>query len=493
MKRVLNAEQMRRADQAAMEMGIPSMVLMERAALAVVDEIIARNLDLSCVCVVCGTGNNGGDGVAAARILCERGLKPSVYLAGSPDKYSDQLRQQIKIAENYPVTFINSFKASEYTVIIDAVFGIGLRRPVTGEYQELIEEINRCRGKVVSVDIPSGINTDTGEIMGTSVRADLTVTFARGKTGLYLYPGASMAGTVAVKEIGIPVDDKNQKDSALFCLEPYDLIALPKRDPSGNKGTFQKVLVIAGSASMCGAAYLTARAALMTGVGMVKIYTSEVNRLPLTMLLPEALISTYQETGWNARELDKELEWADAAVIGPGLGTSDFALQLLTCFLKKNRCPAVMDADALNLLARHLELWDLLQFPCVVTPHVAEMSRLAGVSVEYVKRHLEETARNFSALRQVTCILKDARSITALPDGRCFLNLSGSSGLATAGSGDVLAGMAAGIMARGSSSEIPAAALAAYVHGLCGEAASRKYSENSMTARSILEAIPEYL
>ena len=160
MRRILSAEQMWQADQSAMAMGLPSMVLMERAALAVVEEMTGRGLDLSRVCVVCGTGNNGGDGVAAARILCERGWRSAVCLTGNPEKYSEQLKQQIRIAENYPVTFINSFRPSEYTVIIDAIFGIGLRRPVAGTYREIIDGINSSGGTVVSVDIPSGIHTE---------------------------------------------------------------------------------------------------------------------------------------------------------------------------------------------------------------------------------------------------------------------------------------------------------------------------------------------
>lgn len=493
MRRILSAEQMRQADQSAMAMGLPSMVLMERAALAVVEEMTGRGLDLSRVCVVCGTGNNGGDGVAAARILCERGWRPAVCLTGNPEKYSEQLKQQIRIAENYPVTFINSFRPSEYTVIIDAIFGIGLRRPVAGTYREIIDGINSSGGTVVSVDIPSGIHTDTGEIMGTAVRADLTVTFARGKTGLYLYPGAACAGTVVVRDIGIPVGSGPEGGPGLYCLEPSDLSCLPARDPSGNKGTFRKLLVIAGSDRMCGAAYLAARAALMTGIGMVKIYTPEANRLPLSVLLPEALISTYRESAWNLQEFNRDLEWADSVVIGPGLGTSEFAGRLLAYFLDRNELPCVIDADALNLLASKKELWNALKAPCIITPHVGEMCRLMGTTPEVVKKDLIETARRFATLHQVTCILKDARSVTALPDGRCYLNLSGNSGLATAGSGDVLSGIAAGLAAQYPQLPVPPAVLAAYVHGLCGESASSKYSESSMTARNVLEAIPEYL
>ena len=497
MKRILNAEQMRRADNAAMEMGLPSLVLMERAALAVVDELEKMQVDLNRVCAVCGTGNNGGDGLAVARILCERGLRPDVLLTGNPEKYSEQMRQQVKIAENYPITFVNSLDPGEYTVIIDAIFGIGLHRPVEGETARLIERINeagRAGSTVVSVDIPSGIHTDTGAICGTAVCADATVTFARGKTGLYLYPGAACAGRIIVREIGIPVDDTGDKESfRLYHLEPSDLKCIPPRDESGNKGTFRKILVIAGSESMCGAAYLSARAALMSGAGMVKIYTEESNRTPLSVLLPEALLSAYSAGKPDTDLLQKDLAWADGVVIGPGLGVSDTSRRILSCFLKENRLPCVMDADALNLLAENPKLWESLNAPCILTPHVGEMSRLTGKAAADIKKDPVATAAKFAREKGVVCILKDARSVTALPDGRCWLNLSGNSALSTAGSGDVLSGIAASLWTQHQDLAVPPAAMAAYIHGLCGETASRKYSRSAVTARNVLEVLPEYL
>ena len=344
------------------------------------------------------------------------------------------------------------------------------------------------------MDIPSGIHTDTGEVCGTAVRAGATVTFARGKAGLYLYPGAAHAGTVIVREIGIPVDDRGAgEDYSVYHLEPSDLKKIPSREESGNKGTFGKILVAAGSESMCGAAYLSAAAALKSGAGMVKIYTEESNRMPLSVLLPEALLTCYSGEEWNPEGLDSALEWADGAVIGPGLGTTDTAKAVLKRFLEKNRKPFVADADALNLIARNPELWDLLKAPCIMTPHVIEMSRLTGTDAADIKKNPLKAASEFARRRQVVCILKDARSVTALPDGQCWLNLSGNSALATAGSGDVLSGIAAALWTQYTELDLPPAALAAFIHGLCGEAASRKYSRRAVTAGNVLEALPEFL
>ncbi len=493
MKRILTAQQMRQADQAAMDQGLPSLVLMERAAMAVVEEIRSHDFDLSRVCVICGTGNNGGDGVAIARILQDYGYHPALYSPGDPAKYSPQMACQMEVARKRGIPCLKTLVPSSCSLIVDALFGIGLHRPVTGSYAALIQAINDSDCQVVSVDIPSGVHTDTGQVLGKAIRADLTVTFARGKPGLYLYPGASYAGQVLVREIGIPVDDFPPKDKGLWTLEKEDLRRIPPREESGNKGSFGKLLVIAGSRQICGAAYLAARAALMTGLGMVKIYTSEVNRTCLATLLPEALLAVYREEDWDPQDLDRELAWADGVLIGPGIGLSQFSARLMEHFLARNHLPCVMDADALNLLAQNTDWWEKVTFPCTITPHAAEMSRIAGKSLEQIKENPREEASTFARLHGVTCVLKDARTLIALPKGGCFLNLSGNSSLATAGSGDVLAGICAGLMLQYPHLSVSPAALAVYIHGLCGELAGERKSKSSAIAGDILEAIPVYL
>ena len=492
MERILSAQQMRQADAAAVEDGMPSMVLMERAALAAADVLENSGWDLSGILAVCGTGNNGGDGVAAARLLAERGYKVFVYLVGKPEKYSEQLRSQLKIAEKYPITFVNSIRENEYTVIIDALFGVGLSRPLSGIFLETAERINKSGKKVLAVDIPSGVHSDTGEILGAAVRADITVTFAYRKLGHLLYPGAAWAGKVVLKKIGIYAPEGRPSET-VRCLEASDLKQLPARDAAGNKGTFRKLLIIAGSDTICGAAYLSAKAALRSGIGMVRIFTSEKNRQALSVLIPEALIDTWKGDICTEAMLAPLLEWAAAGERGPGLGVSEVSRSLLGCFLKLNHLPCVMDADALNLMAEDEELWDKIDFPCTVTPHIGEMSRLTKMTPSDIKKQLIRTAQDFAARRKVICHLKDARSVTALPDGLCYLTETGTSALATAGSGDVLAGMTAALTAGYPDLPMPAAALAAWIHGLCGRKAAEKRSEASVNAADLLDEIGGFL
>jgi hydroxyethylthiazole kinase-like uncharacterized protein yjeF len=344
--------------------------------------------------------------------------------------------------------------------------------------------------------MPSGVNTDSGMIMGTAVRADLTVTFTTGKAGLYIYPGAAYAGKVRVKQIGIPLTREITKACRLYTIERSDLSYLPKRDESGNKGTFRKILVIAGSRNICGAAYLSAKAALLSGVGMVKIFTEENNRTPICSLFPEALISTYRDGADVFPQLAADMKWADTVLIGPGLGTGDTSLSLMREFLRLNqerRIPAVLDADALNLIAAHSELLQEIRFPAVFTPHVGEMSRLTGIAPSDIKSSAVTIAQHAAEEVRNTVVLKDAATVTALSNGSCFLNRSGNSALSTAGSGDVLTGIIAGLTAQHGDYTGVAAALAVYIHGKCGERASEKYSEASATAGNILEFIHEFL
>ena len=492
MERILTGAQMKAADASAIAGGMPSLVLMERAALAVADEIEKRNWDKSRILAVCGTGNNGGDGVAAARILAERGFRVFVCLVGKPEKYSEQLRTQLKIAEKYPVTFVNSFTAAEYTVIIDALFGVGLARELKGDFLEAVHKINAGNAKVLAVDLPSGIHTDSGRVLGAAVNADVTLTLAYKKPGLLFYPGASCAGEVVLRKIGISAPEISDRDS-LYRLEEKDIRNLPPRDESGNKGTFQKLLVIAGSDTICGAAYLAAKAALRTGIGMVRIFTAPQNRTALSVLLPEALIDTWTEPEIDREALNHLLAWADAVAIGPGLSQSSFAEKLLRNFLELNHLPCVMDADALNLMAKAPELWDQILFPCTITPHIGEMCRLTGKTAEEIKESPLETARNFAASRGVICHLKDARSITAAPDGTCYVTDTGDSSLATAGSGDVLAGLTAGLLCRQRDLAFPAAAAGAWIHGLCGREAARRLSRAAVTASDLLNEIHRFL
>lgn len=500
MKTILTAAQMKAADNRAIIRGVPSLVLMERAALSVVQELLQREeYDLRRVCIFCGTGNNAGDGVAIARILKDYGYDANLILVGPVEKYSEAMVQQIVAAKNRDVTMLMQADQkilSHATLIIDALFGIGLTREIQGSYAEAIALMNEASAPKIAVDIPSGIHTDTGAVMGCAVNCSMTVTFARGKRGLYLYPGASYAGEIVVKEIGIPIELQVMDEVPLLSCEPKDLSLLPERDEAGNKGTFKKVLVIAGSGSMFGAAALCAEAAMRTGAGMVKVYTDESNRMPLFARLPEALLTTYKEEEWSPAidggKLATDLGWCDSIVIGPGLGMSKTAMSILMYFLEWNnkygKKPTVFDADALNLLSQSPTLLKKIDFPSIFTPHMGEMSRLGILSVPHLKEDPVSAALDYAKQNGVTLVLKDARTVIASPDGKVWLNIRGNSALATAGSGDVLAGICGTLTA--SASEVPEhAALAVLIHALAGEKAAEKTSESGVIAGDLAKEI----
>ncbi len=496
---------MKAADQRTILQGVPSLVLMERAALSLVHELMHRKktFDLRRVCIFCGTGNNAGDGVAVGRILKDYGYDATLILVGPVEKYSEAMVQQVVAARNRGLRMLvqpDPSVLAHATLIIDALFGVGLTRDITGEYAEAVRLMNEAKAPVVAVDMPSGIHTDTGAVMGTAVRCALTVTFARAKRGLLLYPGASYAGEIAVKEIGIPVIPEQVSGDLLWQCQEQDLSLLPARNEAGNKGTFGKILVIAGSGNIFGAAALCAEAAMRSGAGMVKVYTEESNRTALAARLPEALISTYRGGEWlpqtDGLQLLEDLCWADGLVVGPGLGTDDTAMSILMYVLDWNsrngHRPAVFDADALNLFAQSPSLMKQLHFPAVFTPHMGEMSRLGIWSVPDLKEDPVAIAGNYAMQNQITLVLKDARTITASPDGTCRINTRGNSALATAGSGDVLAGIMGTLLTQ--NPELPeAAALAVLIHALAGERAAEKGSRRGVIAGDLLRELPELL
>lgn len=502
MRTILTAAQMKAADSNAIRQGIPSLVLMERAALSVVQELMNRKdeYDLKRVCIFCGTGNNAGDGVAIGRILKDYGYEATLFLLGPVEKFSEAMVQQVVAAKNRGIRMVMEVDQSilsHATLIIDAIFGIGLTRDITGSYAAAIQAMNQAKAPVVAVDIPSGIHTDTGAVMGCAVRCSMTVTFAREKRGMLLFPGASYAGEVLVKEIGIPVEADQVEGKLLYSCEPEDLGMLPERDEAGNKGSFGKILVIGGSKNMFGAAALCAEAAMRSGAGMVKVYTEESNRTPLCCNLPEALISTYKDGEWmpltDGIRLLEDLCWADGIIIGPGLGKGTTAMGILMYFLDWNsrngKKPTVFDADALNLLAESPSLMKQICFPAVFTPHIGEMSRLGIWSVRDLKENPVEAAEFYARQNGLTLVLKDARTVIASPEGKTWLNTRGNSGLATAGSGDVLSGIMGTIFTQ--NQDLPeAAALAVLIHSLSGERAAAAGSRSGVIAGDLLCEIP---
>ncbi len=494
MQSILSSGQMKELDRYTIqEMLVPSEVLMERAALSVMEVLEEKRESLDRTLVVCGPGNNGGDGAAIARLLHLKGYPAHIYCPGDPEKFSEDLLRQLTIAQKYQVPLVNNPQWDEYTTIVDAVFGVGASREVEGVYAELIGNMNQSTARKVAVDVPSGICSDSGRVLGTAFQAEETVTFGFQKRGLCLYPGAAYAGKVSVKDIGIYEKGTEMPWEFIQALEKKDVPALlPDRIPWGNKGTFGKVLILAGSGEIAGAAYLCASACLRSGAGMVKIYTAKENRAVLQTLLPEALLSTYGDGQADFVQLKRDLEWCDVVAAGPGLGQGTAAWEHLQFLLENSRKPLVLDADALNLFSQNPQWRELLPPVCVFTPHLMEMSRLTGKELEVLREDLVHEAQSYAANLRLTCVLKDARTVTAAPEGRCWLNLSGNEGMATAGSGDVLTGILAAVLV-GSEDPSLAAALAVYIHGLAGEEACRRKGSRAMTAGDLIDALPSVL
>lgn len=480
--------QMREADLFTInQIGIPSIVLMERAALKVVETIEKEQLDLTNVLVVCGSGNNGGDGYAIARLLHLKGIPVEIYFVGNDSSRSEENRTQKEITEYYQIPSAEDVESEEYSVIIDAIFGTGLKRDITGFYADVISMLNQKNGVKVAVDIPSGIHDTTGNVMAIAFQADLTVAIAFRKRGVLLHPGNQYAGKVISVDIGITEDTIPQNEPVTFGYQLQDLKTLfPKRIPNSHKGTYGKVLLIVGSKGMSGAAYLSAKAAYAVGAGLVQIYTAEDNRIILQQLLPEAIISTYNE--YDGTQLQQLLSWADVVGIGSGLGKSQISVQMVEKTLESLTCPCVIDADALNIVAEHMEWLDNINQELIITPHMKEMSRLLDCPVAELQENRFDILQKFVSKYPVTCALKDARTLVAKKDENVYLNLSGNAAMAKGGSGDVLTGVIAGILAQ-KISTYDAACLGVYVHGLAGDAAKAGKGSYSVLASDIIEGI----
>lgn len=495
MEAILSAKEMKRCDENTSEyFGISPFVLMERAALSVLDVLREEVLPLSKVLVVCGSGNNGGDGFAIARLLKEKQIPVEVTFAGKEESCTPETKAQWEIASRYGVVMNRTIEENAYTTVIDAVFGIGLNRELSAHYKEVIAGMNRLKEQgaaLVSIDIASGIAADTGAVMGAAVNADLTVTFAYKKIGQLLYPGAAYTGRLIKKEIGITEASFRGMVPKIFALEASDSI-FPMRPAYSNKGTFGKVLLIAGSEAMGGAAVLAARACLKSGCGMVQVFTHEKNRQLLIEGLAESIVTVYD------REIDpilisKAMEWADVIGIGPGISLNSLAKTLLNEVLIHSRKPLVIDADAITLLGGQKELLNGTQNRTVImTPHIGEYCRFMQLEKPEVVSDLIGAARKLAAEYGVICVCKDARTITAEPSGFCRINGNGNSGMASAGTGDVLFGIICSLLAQGME-PFDAASYGVFLHGAAGDLASEQWGEHGMLASDLIVAMREIL
>lgn len=518
MRTLLTGRKMKAVDSYTIhETGIPSLVLMERAALAAADCVLKaqeKSAVKKTVWALCGMGNNGADAVAAARIVYLKGHSAVIFLAGSEEKATEELKLQLSIARKLGIPVKNWVHMKEDPetcgVFLDGLFGVGLSREIQGEYRQCLDLADELFGKnkkqkpwCIAVDIPSGIHSGTGAVMGAALKADETVTFGWEKIGTAVYPGKSYAGKVTVADIGFPEEAlrAEPKEEDPICMayacEPTDLLLIPERKAYSNKGTFGRVLIAAGSETMSGAAYLSALGAYRAGAGLVKILTVEENRQILQTLLPEAIIFSYRpQELLEGREdfkerIEAEMNWADVVVLGPGLGSESYVEYLVEDILTSAFVPVIIDADGLNAIASHPYLTSYYTENIVITPHLGEMARLTGQKIEEIQEDLLAAAFSYASHYGITCVLKDAASVTAGKEGTLYINTSGTSAMAKAGSGDVLTGILAGLMALGMEEE-KAAVLGVYIHGLAGEKAAGGRI-HSLLASEIAEAAGAFM
>lgn len=489
MKYLVSGREMKNWEKQAMEdYKTPSILLMERAALAVVEELTSGGYDLHKVLVACGTGNNGGDGLAVARLLKAKGIRVDVCVVGALERLSADAKQQLEMYKAISGKFVTAPAYSEYTVMVDAIFGIGCNREISGIAAEVINAMNKENISVIAIDVPSGISSDTGKVCGTAVEADVTITFFTEKLGMMIYPGRDYCGTIKVADLGIPFE--KSEECQIITYDEQDLKKIPTRKGNSHKGTYGKVLVIAGSPDICGAAYLAAAGAYRIGAGLVKIYTPQENQFAMQTLLPEALLEIYDRNRPVLKQLQQCMEWADVIVIGPGFGKDRTTEKILRYVISKSVIPVVIDADGINILSENREMLTEIYAPVILTPHIQEMARLTGERKESIQKRPLETAGKFVADYAVTLVLKDARTIVAKKDELFYVNMSGNSGMATGGCGDVLAGMLGGLIAQGME-PLEASRLGVYIHGRAGDAAALRKGAYSMLATDILDGIAE--
>lgn len=510
--KIVTAAEMRTIDRRASdEYGIPSLILMENAGIRVVEvaETFLEKNPPGRVVVVAGKGNNGGDGLVVARHLINSGAWVDTFLLGEPEEMTPDTLVNYEIlkkmgARIFPLRNeegINRLVASTAAadIIIDALYGISFRGRLREFDSQVVSVINQSHKPVIAVDIPSGVEADTGRIGGDAVRATWTVTMALPKLGLLIEPGCSYAGRVTVADISIPsmlLTEKVLKTNLLTetMIKPY----FPPRPRDSHKGTYGHALVIGGSMGMTGAVMLSAASALAVGAGLVTAAVPE-SLLPIVEgSLAEVMTAPLAETRQHTIALEalpaieNLLGTVSVCAIGPGMARYPEAKAVVRFVLERSGVPVVIDADGLNALGEDMSVLGNRQVPIVLTPHPGEMSRLLGVTVGEVQSRRMEVAREAAAKWGVTVVLKGSGTIVAEPGGEVYLNVTGNPGMATAGSGDVLTGVITGLIAQGVRPNT-AAAIGTYLHGRAGDLVKETRGERGLIAGDIVRALPEVI
>ncbi|MBN2535945.1 MAG: NAD(P)H-hydrate dehydratase [Spirochaetales bacterium] len=505
MMNVSSVEQMRNMDKAAVEdYLVPEQLLMENAGLAACSVIhkYIQGIDKRYV-IICGTGNNGGDGFVVARKIHSMGGEVSVFIAGTGEKLKGVSAQNLERLLKTPVSVLDlghdpaklallEQELKQTDVIVDALFGTGLARDVEGFYREVIRLLNNAGKTVVSLDIPSGINGDTGQVMGIAVRADYTVTFGLPKYGNLLYPGYDYCGKLFVTHISFPPCLYNNEHHQIRINIPPDL---EKRNPMGHKGSFGDVLFIAGASQYPGAPYFSAFSFLKAGGGYSRLAApgSLVQFIATggreIVFLPQAETASGSIAKENEDSLIKQASRVDMVVMGPGLSLDLETRQLVCSLSEKIDKPLLLDGDGITAVSENVDILKKRRYPTILTPHPGEMSRITGYSINKIREKSMEILAETSKKCNAIIVLKQAHSLIGFPDGKIFINVSGNCGMATAGSGDVLTGTIAAMYGLGLS--IPDAVRAGvFVHGVAGDKAAEAIGQDGMTARDIMDFLP---
>lgn len=507
--KVLNSSEMKEIDRLTIEeIGIPGPVLMENAGRQIFLTIARKFPDFihQKIVIVAGKGNNGGDGLVVARHLFNHGCQPRIFLLASKSEVKGDAALNLRIAENIGLKieeleeekdWLSFGKAlNEATIIIDAIFGTGLEKAAEGKYARAIEMVNKSPAFKIAVDIPSGLSSDTSQLIGPAVKADLTVTLGAPKLAHVLPPAEEFAGEVIVADISLPRFLFSDEKHRIEWLEKGKIVKyFQPRKKDTHKGTYGHLLILAGSVGKTGAAIMAARAALKSGAGLVTVATPR-SCLPIiarsTMeLMTEPLPETKEGTvSLEALPRLKELmKGKDCLLIGPGLSLHEETAELVKTLLPEINLPCLIDADGLNILARFPELLKKLPKTCVLTPHPGEFSRLSGLPTTEILARRLELARNFSREYGLVLVLKGYRTIISNPDGFIYINPTGNPGMASGGSGDVLSGLAASFLMQIKDTFLAVAA-AVYIHGLSGDIAREKVGERPLVAGDLLRFLP---
>jgi len=500
--KVSTVEMMRSLDNGAMEnYHIPDKILMENAGNAayfvIHDEFGIKGKRFV---VFCGIGNNGGDGFVVARKLHSNGGLVTVFLLNDSEKLKGCARDNFDILSAIPVTIerISSIGQTNDAVthcdaVVDALFGTGLTRSITGLYKDVIELINKTNKPVFSIDVPSGINGDTGQIMGCAIKADYTVTFGLPKLGNLLYPGFGMCGKLYVTHISFPPSHYNNKN---IRVETNDPLTIPERDEDTHKGDYGKALFIAGSSQYLGAPYFSAFSFLKAGGGLSYLASPKsitpflANKGSEIVFLPQ---TETDEGNLSERSKNEILEFSDnvdIVIIGPGLSLNEETQELVRKLVTDINKPIIIDGDGITAIAKDIDIIKNRKETTILTPHLGEMSRITKMDVEKIKKDRIPILFDTSMELNAYIILKGAHTLISHPEKHIFINMSGNPGMATAGCGDVLAGTVAAMFGLGLSTE-DSIRMGVFIHGLSGDLAMRDIGEDGITANDIMNYLPE--